>query len=427
MTPMPRSFRLFASSLSLLISLALGACQGGTLSTARDGGAEDSGASDGSVVDSGVVDASPSDSALPDSSAMDSSLPDSSPDAPPPGPVSGYVDPSCIDGMYSEPLPNLSADIDSIPFVSIRQFVDDVLGARYPAGQFLVRGGLTNESIQNCDELFANGASREGVFDSLGTIVHECGHIYDFVLSSGGTDGFAVTEALTLTGDDGDTVDRFGRTFARSYLNSDEFAVPECVGGSDSSCDFYRNVYLDGDPTNGTFEGGDQGFNSVVEEAYQYVNSLAVAWTYLDQRPPGFATSARDGILTFLWYVGRYLRIARTRTAEFPGVYDFISGSPVWREIILTLWGRAWIYIEATEGMESLAISGDTTFMRATNPAVLDEINRIRLAEGCAGVTPPAASSRRFRAPAHLIRQRLEAPCAHDHLLEDLRANTIHD
>ncbi len=423
-------------SYALLASANLCGCGDAILTTQGDGGALDGSSADSAIDSATTTDAAAEDAssdtgvnsdapepldAAPDTSAdasMDGGRDAMVPDAAT-GPV-GYVDPTCADGMYSETLPNLSADLDRIPFVSIRQFVDAVLEARYPIGRALVQGGLTHESIANCDERFANGASREEVFDSLGTIVHECGHIYDFVLDEGSTNGYAVNETLQLFGEEGDATDRLGRTFARSYLNTDEFAIPECdpgASGLEPSCDFYRRVYLDGTATDGIFQGGDQGFNSVVEEAYQYINSLAVAWAYLDQEDPSVSVSARDGILTFLWYTARYLRIARTRAAEFPGVYEHLAGSAAWREIILTMWGRAWIYVEATNGMDRLSASGDHIFERATTPALLDEINRIRLAHGCAGITAPVASSSRFRVPAHLIRHRLETPCSHDHTI----------
>ena len=42
--------------------------------------------------------------------------------------------------------------------------------------------------------------------------------------------------------------------------------------------DNYANVYLDGDPDDDEFDGGDQGFNSLLEETLQYVNSLATGY-----------------------------------------------------------------------------------------------------------------------------------------------------
>ena len=178
------------------------------------------------------------------------------------------------------------------------------------------------------------------------TIVHECGHFYDFVLSRSAPSSYFLTDALTLTCARGDTTSRGGDTYARSRLNDDTYSVmrPPCSG---DGCDFYADTYLDGDPDDDTFDGGDQGFSVLFEEAVQYVNSVATAWAFVDQFEAGRSTSARDGILTFLWYIERYLHQARL---EFPSAYERIT-DPCWRNAILTLWGRAWLYLEATAGM----------------------------------------------------------------------------
>ena len=81
-------------------------------------------------------------------------------------------------------------------------------------------------------------------------------------------------------------------------------------------CDFYRQVYLDGDPDDDNFEGGDQGYNSVLEETTQYINSLAVGYAFNDLYSG--SVSERDGILTFLWYITRYLKMAPRKNTLGP-------------------------------------------------------------------------------------------------------------
>ncbi len=299
------------------------------------------------------------------------------------GPTSPRVDPACVDGMYRETLPDVSADIASVEFMSLSQYVDDVLARRYPVGGALVRGGRMDTRFgQPCDELFAGGASTpQAALERMNTIVHECGHIYDGLLSRGASNVYVLTDALQLSCDRGDATDRGGDTFARSRIRDDEFAAmrPPCGGASAPGCDSYADIYLDGDPDDGTFDGGDQGFNMLFEETVQYVNSLAVEWALVDQMPPGRRTSARDGILTFLWYVTRYLRMART---SFPSAYDRLANDPCWRNAILTVWGRAWLYLELTEGMTALSID-DGLLGLATDPMLLEEIERLRDLEGC--------------------------------------------
>src|SRR5262249_13037648 len=145
-------------------------------------------------------------------------------------------------------------------------------------------------------------------------------------------------------------------------------------------CDMYADIYLNGSPTDGTFDSGDQGFNMLLEEAVQYVNSLASAWAFADQYPPGQRTSDRDGILTFLWYLERYLHMARL---SYPAAYAHISGDSCWQQAILTEWGRAWLYMNATKTISSLSIDGSLIEPLVTKPELLDEIDRIRTKAGC--------------------------------------------
>lgn len=176
---------------------------------------------------------------------------------------------------------------------------------------------------------------------------------------------------MSFTCGRGDTTTRGGDTFARSRMNGDTFSalLPD---------DFYRDVYLDGDPDDATFDGGDQGFNSVLEEATQYVNSLATDWALRDQL--SFSVSARDGILTFLWYIERYLYQARR---EFPNAYERLSGDTCWREAILTLWGRAWLYLDLTKEIDQLGIGDDVIEPLVLQPELLEEIDLLRERHGC--------------------------------------------
>ena len=306
-------------------------------------------------------------------------------DAVPP-PMSPLVDPACLDGMYRETLPPVTADLSGLSWTGdVGAYVDGFLERRYPVGAALVRGGRTNTDFgQPCDELFAGSpSSADDMISRMGTIVHECGHLYDGELSTFSENSYVVTDTLTLRCERGDTTSRGGDTFARSRITGDEYAPlrPACPEGtSGADCDFYAGTYLDGDPDDGTFDGGDQGFNMLLEEAYQYVNSLATGWALLDQRAPGFSNTSKDGILTFLWYVERYLRMARL---DYPAAYARLSGDPCWREAILTLWGRAWLYLEATEGLNGLTIHGPAIEALVMDTALLEEIERIRAAHGC--------------------------------------------
>lgn len=301
-------------------------------------------------------------------------------------PTSPLVDPDCTDGMFSETLPDPTADISDLVSSyspgSVVPFVDGVLMRRYTTGLELVVQG---RSMRDCVGTFLRDtSSADAVIGQLSTVVHECGHFYDNNLSSFGSNTYALNDSpLRLTCAGGDATDRGGMTFARSRIRDDMYSSswPPC-GGSPGSCDFYADIYLDGDPDNGTFEGGDQGFNMLLEETVQYVNSLATSYAFTNELNGGGGSSQRDGILNFLWYVERYLHMARL---DYPTAYQHILNGDggCWRDAILQVWGRAWLYLEITDGMSHLGINDGMLESLVMTPDLLEEIQRLRDAEGC--------------------------------------------
>ena len=287
-----------------------------------------------------------------------------------------WIDVNCIDGQHSETLPapevNLDDVIDTYNPDEAFSFIIAVLDRRYPIGTMLIERGVMAD-FGHCVDLFLRDrASPQSIFQQLTTIVHECGHFADIDAGMFRSDVYLITSEINFSCIAGDAVGRQnGRTFARSLINEDEYALDACFGGA--SCDFYRDVYLNGDPNNETFEGGDQGYNSLLEETTQYINSLAVGYSLHDKYTRG-SVSERDGILTFLWYVTRYLKMARE---SYPEAYTFIVNDTCWRELTLTLWGRAWLYLELTEGLPMLGINDAVIESRLT-PELVSEIERLR-------------------------------------------------
>ena len=311
---------------------------------------------------------------------------DSGEDAVDPPPTSELVDPGCLDGQYTETLPPADADIsglvDSYDSDNYREFIFAVLDARYPVGAYLVNGAIENSGMGDCIEFFVRGTSSASeIFGQLSTFVHECGHFWDIAEGGFSDSTFIYTPDLWLSCEQGDTTARGGVTFARSLLNGDDYSElrPPCSGGGfGDGCDSYADIYLDGDPFDANFDGGDQGFNSVIEEATQYVNSIATGYAFSDQVRG--SVSERDGILTFLWWIERYLRLARL---EYPDAHEALLDDACWREAILTVWGRGWMYLDATEGMGNLGIDDAAILDLVQDPELVGEIQRVRDAEGC--------------------------------------------
>lgn len=295
----------------------------------------------------------------------------------------GPVDPGCVDGQYSETLPVMGdfsqAEANYSP-ASIETFVLAALQARYEVGHDVVSGAVDSGAFPCIDQFISDSSSAAGVVRAMSTVVHECGHSYDIGQAGFGDDHFFLTSQTSFTCSQGDTTSRGGKTFARSRMNNDMFGPsrPKCNGSNMPGCDFYADVYLDGDPDDANFDGGDQGFNSVLEETTQYVNSLATGYAFRDRYSSQI--SERDGLLTFLWYIGRYLHMART---QYPDAHAFILGSPCYREAILSVWGRAWIYLDATENERNLGIDDDAIMALVMDDVILSEIQRVREAHGC--------------------------------------------
>ncbi|MSP93173.1 MAG: hypothetical protein EXR79_15465 [Myxococcales bacterium] len=341
--------------------------------TPADTTAADTTAADTTAADTTAGDTAPNDTAGPD--VQDTATP-----AP-----SGLTDPNCLDGLWSETLPAATAALDGVKATfaakPINQFVLDLLAARYPTGKHLVEGGLTQ---QDCIAVFLQPqqkASASGVVTGLSTVVHECGHMFDFKKGGFSGSAFVFTPSLTLTCP-GAAHQGNNPTFARSLIKSDEFYAlrPACPKQGANGCDIYANVYLSGDPKDAKFESGDQGFNTVLEETVQYVNSLATGYAYADHVAGNI--SERDGILTFLWYVERYLRMARL---QFPAQHKFLVGNECWRKAILTTWGRAAFFLGHTKGISKLTIDGAKIEPLVMNPDLLAEIDLVRKAHGCSG------------------------------------------
>lgn len=297
--------------------------------------------------------------------------------APPPQPAA----PGCAKSAYAEPLPT-AASLSGLTFAqaTASDYLLDALALRFPLGRDVVAGGVANAGAQNdCVATFlSNRTSATAVLRQASTVVHECGHFFDLGLAGAKTSAYVVTDAVRYTCADGDTTSRGGKTFARSLLRTDAYYAsrPACGGQFGSACDMYADIYLDGSPTDGTFQGGDQGYNTLLEETLQYVNSLATSMAFEDALAG--STSARDGILTFLWYVPRYLGLARE---EYPGAYALLSGDACWRQATLTVWDRAWFYLDATKGRAKLGINDAALEALVKDPALVAEIDALRALE----------------------------------------------
>ncbi len=287
-------------------------------------------------------------------------------------------------GTFGEVLPLTEAPVQDLRFSgNVATFVDDALTRRAPFGLELVQGARRESPQSDCPTAFTGtAASAPEIFHVLDVAVHECGHVYDLELSRGSGNVYVLNSELRYECDRGDTTSRSGDTFARSRILTDGLQpqLPPCTERSQRLCDRYASTYLDGDPDDGRFQGGDQGYNMLLEEAVQYVNSIAIAWAFADQRPRFVSVSARDGILTFFWYIERYLRLARS---EYPQAYARIAEDDCWRNLTLAVWARGWTFLRLAREAAGLGIDAESLEALVTQPELLAEIERLRPFEDC--------------------------------------------
>lgn len=289
----------------------------------------------------------------------------------------------CAGAQYTEVLPT-NASLGGLTYnaAMAQQYFLSALALRYPHGEDVVQGGLAHPvSAQqsNCVTTFLRDTSSgPAVLRQASTLVHECGHFWDLGLARGTSAAYVIAPGLQRTCSNGDTTTRGGRTFARSLIKSDSYYSmrPACMNMSSAACDMYADIYLDGSPTNSTFESGDQGFSSLLEEANQYVNSLASGLAFRDAYTGGIRVTERDGILTFLWYLERYLLMARTM---YPQAYMTLTQDACWREAILSVWDRGWFYLQATsQHANTLGINDARIRTLVETPTLMAEIDAVR-------------------------------------------------
>jgi hypothetical protein len=290
----------------------------------------------------------------------------------------------CAGSQYAEPLPT-SASLTDVPFSSgnAQQYMLTALDRRYPWGKSVLSGGLSSPLAQqqgSCfDRFLHDKSSADSVLNQAETVVHECGHFYDLGQASGSKSAYVIAKGVTLSCDAGDTTKRGGKTFARSLLRGDAYYAkrPACGGQPKMGCDSYADTYLDGSDTNSTFESGDQGFNSLLEEANQYVNSLATSLAFQETFAGG-KSSQRDGILTFLWYIERFVAMAH---AQYPQAYATLSQDACWRQAILSVWDRGWFYLDATTGIDELGLDDTAIEPLTKDTKLVAEIDALRTLE----------------------------------------------
>ena len=229
-----------------------------------------------------------------------------------------------------------------------------VLQRRYPTGAFIMQEA---NNKTDCFEISVEDPSKaENVINGLRTAVHECGHMIDLNVPQ----RYVIRKDLQYKCDF--SIASGGP--ARRIILDDEFQEkwPN---------DSFRKTYLE--------ELGDQTFDLLLDEASQYINTLATSYAFYDYTT--FDPVARDGVHAFYWYIARFLRKTRMEHADF---YDKLVNDTCWRQVILATWGRSERYLVETQGLPGLGGEDDALLHELRNdPELVSEIDRLRELDGC--------------------------------------------
>ncbi len=192
----------------------------------------------------------------------------------------------------------------------------------------------------------------DSVLDGYEVAVHEGSHIWGFEYFSFDDYRYRIVD------DD--------RIIGTQYL--DNFNRSEILTRHpDPAADFYASTYLEG-------QSGAQGFNTLLDEYNAYTHSLVSRYCTRDALG-GSSISARDGILTMMWYVELYLAIARE---EHPDDYAAILADPAHLEVILAVWDRAEFWLDITKDHPELGINDNQIEKLTYDETNLAEIERLR-------------------------------------------------
>lgn len=257
-----------------------------------------------------------------------------------------YVEDDC------PPLEELSALATAHVPGGTRATAEALARARYPIGLPFIQA--------QTDAMLAAWYTKapdslEGVASRFDVAVHEGSHIWVSKRFDPATVTYPVRTDLSI-------VTKRLHNFDRSAIVSRHV---------DAATDPYAKIYLSG-------ASGAQGFNTLLDEYNAYTHTLAARLCTRDLLASGTRVSARDGILTMMYYVETYLAIARE---EHAADYAAILADPGHRRLILTIWDRAELWLRRSAEFGSLGIDDARIKTWVYDPTRLAELTRVRDAE----------------------------------------------
>ena len=268
-----------------------------------------------------------------------------------PAPTAGTPTPpgaGWSESSWCDPLGDLSGAEAAFDGSNLRETALSISAIRYPPGE----GFIEAQSDGELALWFGAVGAFEDVLDRYEVAVHEGSHIWGFGQLDFEHYSYRVVDD--------------SRIIQTQWL--DNFDRAEILDRHpDAGGDFYASIYLTGSM-------GQQGFNTLLDEYNAYAHSLVARYCTRDSLG-GASTSARDGMLTFMFYVQTYLKIARE---DHPSDYEAIVADAAHVDLILSVWDRAGFWLEVTSGHSELGIDDAKIQAWVDDPDNMMEIEMLR-------------------------------------------------
>lgn len=245
------------------------------------------------------------------------------------------------------------APIDAVQSAHVpgatRATAEALAKARYPVG-------LPFLQVQDDKQLLVWFTRAPETFDGVASrfdaAVHEGAHLWGIKRFNPSTQTYPVRDGLAI-------VARRMKSFPWREILTRHVDV---------AADTYAKTYLEG-------PSGEQGVNTLLDEYDAYAHSLAARYCTRDLLSPGSRVSARDGMLTMMYYLETYLAIART---AHPADHAAILADAGQRRVIVTVWDRAEHWLRKSASIPSLGIHDDVIEGWVYDPERLAEVARVR-------------------------------------------------
>lgn len=237
------------------------------------------------------------------------------------------TDPSTTAACWWEPItPDADlSDLQPVAPHTARATAYEAMRRRWPAGHDL----LVDMSHDPYIDVFLDGSSWGAFSDSLLIVAHEETHGWDYEHAL-----YPQRFDFFFTGSyapGGPWYDDLPRSVIRPLVDDDATAL-------------YADLYLTG--TQGTY-----GFTELLDETACYVNDLGAAVAFADGLP--WQLSARDGAVTFLYYLAVYLDYAAQHE---PALYARWQSDPGIHATVRDLWLRTHFFLDYADADPGLGV-----------------------------------------------------------------------